>query len=248
MNAQIFRIEVESTATSHLSSTDRVLDLPFPILLNSATDTVSLRQKISAAQRPIGQKPGIRGGNGNRRIRIDIDAGKYGIIDFLSRLSLQQELPTQRASDLEVRELEEDEIEEGYRSRLLEGSRESLQLIRARRGQGIFRRNVLEVEPRCRITGVADQRFLRASHIKPWRLSTDEEKLDGNNGLMLSPHADALFDQGMISFRSDGRLIVSRQLDDLVLQLWRISTSLNVGEFTEPQSKYLRFHQENILM
>jgi len=194
----------------------------------------------------VGQKPGVKGGNGNRRIRIDVDAGKQDIVDLLRRLSLQQELPIQRSSDVEDRELEEDAIEDGYRSRLLEGSLESLQLIRARRGQGAFRRNVLELEPRCRITGVADRRFLRASHIKPWRLSSDEEKLDGNNGLMLSPHADALFDQGMISFRSDGRLIVSRQLDDLVLHLWRISTSLNVGEFNEQQSEYLRFHQENI--
>lgn len=73
---------------------------------------------------------------------------------------------------------------------------DKVELIKARRGQGIFRRRVLATEPYCRLTGVSDPRFLRASHIKPWVVSDNNERLDGNNGLMLSPHVDHLFDGG----------------------------------------------------
>ncbi|WP_306755463.1 HNH endonuclease signature motif containing protein [Paracoccus actinidiae] len=63
-------------------------------------------------------------------------------------------------------------------------------------------------------------RHLRASHIKPWRASTTYEKLDGNNGLLLSLHIGHLFDQGFISFADDGALLVSPQADVDTLILW----------------------------
>jgi hypothetical protein len=57
----------------------------------------------------------------------------------------------------------------------------------------------------CRLTGVSDRRFLRASHIEPWRLcETNHERLDGYNGLLLTP---TFFDKGYISFHSDFALL-----------------------------------------
>jgi len=90
------------------------------------------------------------------------------------------------------------------------------QLTRARRGQGLFRKRVLDVEPICRITGVEKPNLLIASHIKPWRAcGTAAERLDGFNGLMLAPHADFLFDRGLIGFEEDGRALVSSQLQEV---------------------------------
>lgn len=87
------------------------------------------------------------------------------------------------------------------------------QLTRARRGQGLFRKRVLDVEPVCRITGIEKPNLLIASHIKPWRAcGTAAERLDGFNGLMLAPHADFLFDRGLIGFEDDGRPLFSSQL------------------------------------
>lgn len=87
------------------------------------------------------------------------------------------------------------------------------QLTRARRGQGIFRKRVLELEPACRITGVERPNLLIASHIKPWRAcGSAAERLDGFNGLMLAPHADFLFDRGLLGFEDDGRPLFSSQL------------------------------------
>lgn len=89
------------------------------------------------------------------------------------------------------------------------------QLVRARRGQGLFRERVLHLEPVCRITGLATPTLLIASHIKPWRAcGTAAERLDGANGLMLAPHADFLFDRGLLGFEDDGRPMFSSQLTE----------------------------------
>ena len=89
-------------------------------------------------------------------------------------------------------------------------------------------------------------RHLRASHIKPWRLSSDREKLDGNNGLLLSPHVDQLFDGGWITFTDSGELLRSSRLDRRVLESWKIPEELNVGAFNDEQKRYLAFHRESV--
>src|SRR5680860_248799 len=78
--------------------------------------------------------------------------------------------------------------EEALRGRTDIGATKKQQLIDARRGQGVFKANVRLNENKCRATGVADHRFLIASHVKPWSKCNDIEKLDGCNGLLLSPH------------------------------------------------------------
>src|SRR5882757_7562392 len=87
-------------------------------------------------------------------------------------------------------------------------------VILARRGQGQFRRNVEAIERSCRLTGISNSTLLIASHIKPWRLcNSAQERLDGMNGLMLTPDADLLFDRGFISFEDDGEVLVSPRVD-----------------------------------
>ncbi len=80
-------------------------------------------------------------------------------------------------------------------------------------GQGKFRANVQSVERACRVTKVERPEHLVASHTKPWRDSTNEERLDGENGLLLTPTIDHLFDKGFISFEDKGDLIVSPVAD-----------------------------------
>jgi putative restriction endonuclease len=81
--------------------------------------------------------------------------------------------------------------------------------IRARRGHGLFKDRVSQIESRCRITGVRNPVHLIASHCKPWRDSSNEERLNGENGLLLTPSIDHLFDRGFIGFEDNGRLIIS---------------------------------------
>lgn len=129
-----------------------------------------------------------------------------------------------------------------------ESALEKVQLIKARRGQGLFKANVRLIERRCRVTGLETPRHLIASHIKPWAASNDAEKLDGANGLLLSPHIDHLFDKGFISFGDRGNVIVSNELDPSVLNQWNLNLSANVGEFESRQCKYLEYHRDEVFI
>jgi putative restriction endonuclease len=121
------------------------------------------------------------------------------------------------------------------------------QLVKARRGQGIFKSRVKEKEKSCRITGLELSQHLIASHIKPWAKSDNLEKIDGNNGLLLSPHVDHLFDNGYISFRNNGEVIFSKNLQYRVLSAWHIDPDINAGKFNKEQAGYLEFHRDVIL-
>ncbi len=122
-------------------------------------------------------------------------------------------------------------------------------LVQARRGQGQFRDNVRSVERSCRITKVERMEHLIASHVRPWRDSNNDERLDGENGLLLTPTVDHLFDKGFISFEDSGQLIVSPVADPVSLQRMGIDREgrVNVGVFSEGQRRYLDFHRENVL-
>ena len=138
------------------------------------------------------------------------------------------------------------EEETKIQQRLDIGATQRTQLVIARRGQGVFRTNVRLVEKSCRVTGLAESRHLVASHIKPWPDSSDLEKLDGYNGLLLSPHIDHLFDKGFISFTNGGTLLTSQHLSEQVLTKWHIAKTQEVGQFSSEQSSYLEYHRDVI--
>jgi hypothetical protein len=127
---------------------------------------------------------------------------------------------------------------------------ERLAIIRARNGQGLFKERVCEIEARCRITGVENRAHLVASHCKPWRDSSNEERLNGENGLLLTPNIDHLFDRGFIGFEDDGTLIISPVAHGPSLQRMGIDTKavVNVGGFTSGQQRFLDFHRNAVLL
>jgi hypothetical protein len=127
---------------------------------------------------------------------------------------------------------------------------ERLAIIRARKGQGLFKERVATIETRCRITGVENPVHLIASHCKPWRDATNEERLNGENGLLLTPSIDHLFDRGFIGFEDNGRLIVSPVAHRPSLQRMGIDTTniVNVGGFTNGQKQFLDFHRNAVLL
>jgi hypothetical protein len=125
----------------------------------------------------------------------------------------------------------------------------STQLVAVRSKQSLFKRRLLTVEKKCRITGIEDLRFLRASHIKPWaRCATGDERVDGSNGLLLSPHADFLFDRGWITFEDGGALLRSGDLPKDVID--RIGLDLKRGRgcggFSDAQKFYLQYHRNAV--
>lgn len=165
-----------------------------------------------------------------------------GLIHFINEQfplapSKLNELP-----DFSGREREDAEI----KSRTDIGPTEKQQLIQARRRQGDFRANVSQYETACRVTGISIPEHLIASHIKPWRESTDEERIDGHNGLLLAPHIDHLFDGGWISFEDDGVLLISPSLNQDVRAAWGISDQLLPRPFSPKQSEFLEYHRKHV--
>jgi hypothetical protein len=100
------------------------------------------------------------------------------------------------------------------------GDTETERLVRVRIGQDIFRTALLEYwNATCPLTGIADKSLLRASHIIPWAdCTSDAQRLDAHNGLLLSALWDAAFDDGLVSFDDDGRVLVSPLLSDAAAQ------------------------------
>jgi hypothetical protein len=125
------------------------------------------------------------------------------------------------------------------------------QLVLARRGQGKFRDAVSQIEKHCRITKVNRPEHLIASHCKPWRDCKEHaERLDGENGLLLTPSIDHLFDRGFISFESNGSLLISPVAHEFSLRKMGIPVDekVNVGSFTQGQRHYLEYHREAVFL
>lgn len=123
-------------------------------------------------------------------------------------------------------------------------------LIQARRGQGIFKQAVSRFEDECRITKVDNSAHLIASHIKPWRESSDEERLAGGNGLMLTPSIDHLFDRGFISFADEGEALISPVADRVSLRRMGVECEKPIltGRFNGDQKHFLEYHRTQIFL
>jgi len=88
-------------------------------------------------------------------------------------------------------------------------------------------------------------RNLVASHIKPWVLSKNNEKVDIANGLCLSPNYDCLFEDGHIGFNDDGSIIIKGLSESEMSAYGLVGTE--VIKVVSEQIKYLTWHRVNKL-
>lgn len=115
-------------------------------------------------------------------------------------------------------------------------------LIKRRVNQSIFRKRLLNKYNSCCLCKLDNPSLLRASHIKPWSVSDENEKLDVNNGFLLCPNHDALFDAGFITFSDEGNIIISKRLDNKDCSLLGINPSMKIS-VSEENKKYLEYHR-----
>lgn len=117
-------------------------------------------------------------------------------------------------------------------------------IVKARIGQGLFRRRVLQAYGCCLATEIEEPTLLVASHIKPWRdcRTNPKECLDPDNALLLSPAWDRLFDQGYISFSDDGDLLISPELSKETRKA--LGVTKRRVELTRGQISYMAWHRE----
>jgi hypothetical protein len=194
---------------------------------------------------PAQYSPLQANGNGNQGVYLAPVPAQMAI--SIRRLLVHQVEDIEGESVLEVDpegDREQDKIERD--ATILPTERE--QLVKARVGQGLFRSRVELIESGCRLTGVRDRRFLRASHIKPWSKSTNPERLDGANGLLLSPHVDQLFDKGFISFDDSGKLLVSTHLPRSIVTAWSLSDRDDSRKLTDAQAVFMAHHRQRIFL
>lgn len=120
--------------------------------------------------------------------------------------------------------------------------------VRERIGQDVFREALMEFwDRRCALSGIAlPPELLRASHAKPWKQSSDSEKLDPFNGLLLAVRYDTLFDTGLIAFEDDGRLLVSPALDQATREFVVLHDPMRLRFVVPGHLPYLRYHRANV--
>ncbi len=121
-------------------------------------------------------------------------------------------------------------------------------IVESRIGQGVFRKGLIDYWHGCAITQCPLTWMLIASHIKPWRDSDNQERLDDYNGLLLLPNYDKLFDLGYISFDQKGKIMYSRLLDKFDRDTIGLTNDLHLVKFEEQHLKYLKYHNENCFL
>lgn len=121
-------------------------------------------------------------------------------------------------------------------------------LIKARLGQGQFREDLFAIWKGCAITSIEKPELLRASHIKPWRRSENDERLNPYNGLLLLPQYDLLFDRGYITFDERGKIETSPPIKILPSQKLGIDLNAKLRHISTEHHPFLKYHYENIFL
>ena len=114
-------------------------------------------------------------------------------------------------------------------------------LVATRLGQGKFRESLVAYWGQCAATGYKQQTILIASHIKPWRESTNQERLDKFNGFLFIPNIDKAFDKNFISFKPTGEILISKELEEP--QRLGIDASIKFP-LAEQHQNYLEYHRD----
>ena len=123
-------------------------------------------------------------------------------------------------------------------------------LIKSRIGQGKFRKSLFEkYDGKCVVTGIDLSKLLIASHIKPWSVSENDERLSPDNGILLSADFDRLFDSGLITFANDGSIVVSSFVNDNNRTILGLDKKIIVNLKSTPSMIHnLEYHQDIIFV
>lgn len=120
--------------------------------------------------------------------------------------------------------------------------------IKVRMQQQKFRKQLIEKLKICPITHINDKRLLVASHIKPWCVSSNEEKMDIYNGFLFSPLYDKLFDSGLITFSREKKMYISSTLKKATISKLGLKEDVCTALPIKGREKYLEFHNDKIFL
>ena len=117
-------------------------------------------------------------------------------------------------------------------------------IIKSRVGQGVYRERCISLWNTCSVTGFTKSNILIASHVKPWKVSSNQERIDPFNSLLLVPSLDKLFDKGYIGFVPDGRILISDKISQPDLTRIGVHPRLRLREVPRDLVPYLEYHAE----
>lgn len=118
-------------------------------------------------------------------------------------------------------------------------------VTKARINQGKFRELLINKYKTCCLCGVSHKDLLVASHIKPWSISDENEKVNEFNGLLLCANHDKLFDKGLITFDDNGRIIISSQIDKFNRIFTNIDDNMKI-KLEDESLRFMKYHRDNI--
>ncbi len=143
----------------------------------------------------------------------------------------------------EINKVNEDKPD--YADILLPNITERSGLVTSRVGQGAYRKGIIHRwEYECAVTKFNKLEILIASHIVPWAKSKDAERLDINNGILLSPTYDALFDKHLISFDHQGNILLSEKIETSAYEKIGVSGNEKIQNLSQYNFEYLDRHRE----
>lgn len=121
-------------------------------------------------------------------------------------------------------------------------------LVTSRIGQGAYRKSIIHRwQYQCAVTGFSKLDILIASHIIPWSKSSNEQRLDVHNGILLSPTYDALFDRHLISFNDKGRIILSDSIEISAYEKIGVTGREQIKDLSAYNENYLAIHRNELL-
>lgn len=175
--------------------------------------------------------------------------GKIGLVDCVERIDKPSEFWfCLQALDLHTAIAANDQTAMPSFNRPMLEATEKMVLNKGRLGQSRFRKDVIRLWGSCAVTGFQNITALKASHIKPWNSSSDDEKLDPFNGLLLLPNFDTLFDLGLISFEDNGKMLVSGQVTETERQILNVRTDVRLRRVFAQNSVYLGHHRDVLFL
>ncbi len=125
---------------------------------------------------------------------------------------------------------------------------EKVNLIKSRLGQGKFRKELTDLWKKCSVTECGEIALLRASHIKPWKDSNNQERLDKYNGLLLIPNIDLCFDKGYITFNlNNGKIVFSKYMNQKLAASLGLNTEMKI-KVNDKTKKYLEYHYNKVFI
>ena len=146
--------------------------------------------------------------------------------------------------------VEQTEVEKAILGYATLDETERTAIVKSRIGQGLFRKRLLDkYQSTCIITGVSVKKLLVASHIKPWAVSNNEERLSEENGVLMSPTYDKLFDYGLITFSNQGKIIASSQLSDRDKNTLHLLTDIKYDlKMSNKMMEHLDYHRDIVFV